>query len=116
MFHVLTIKAFSEPWWLDWEQDSIEVLHRSSWTDLTAAESAYQQEKAKYNDKFSYKKEKSPHMWAAWTPGDYAYCAACGDDEQVYIGVMIDQASHQIKDNKNEREDICGQNEKKTDE
>ncbi|MDK1728726.1 DUF1033 family protein [Dellaglioa algida] len=88
MFQVITIFGFDEPWWFfdDWKTHIQETVEFDSMDDAVVF---FEKQADTFTAKFSHQKSKRQFLTAFWDDKQLDYCADCGDDLQLYQGLMI---------------------------
>lgn len=88
MFEVIYMKAEFEPWWMfdGWEED---IQSRQSFEDELEAKQYLNEVLSKLRKKYINENTRKECFYAFWCEGEKVYCEPCGDDLQIFHGVIL---------------------------
>lgn len=87
MHEIIYLRADFEPWWMleGWEQ---EVISREIFDTAQQAAGYLEGLKQKLAAQYPESKSKAPAFYAYWKEGETEYCEDCGEDLQIYHGLV----------------------------
>lgn len=96
MFEVIYMKADFEPWWMfdGWEENIVEKYEFENLTDANAFLIDFL---TKLREKYDCEATKNNRFWAFWSEDEVEYCEPCGDDLQIYHGVIMRDTTKHIE-------------------
>ncbi|MHC9532350.1 DUF1033 family protein [Dellaglioa sp. L3N] len=88
MFQVITMFGFDEPWWFfdDWKTHIQKTIDFDSMDDAVAF---FEKQSSTFTDEFKYQKSKRHYLTAFWDDEQKDFCSDCGDDLQLYQGLLL---------------------------
>lgn len=88
MFQVITMFGFDEPWWFfdDWKSHIQKTVDFDSMDEAVAF---FEEQSNAFTTEFSHQKSKRQFLTAFWNEEQMDYCSDCGDDLQLYQGLLL---------------------------
>ncbi|MDH6363910.1 hypothetical protein M2139_000787 [Enterococcus sp. PF1-24] len=101
MYQVIKMYGDNEPWWFfeNWQSDIKENWH---FEHLEEAKQCYKEQWLLLKEQYDCLSARRNFLCAFWNSGEEAWCEACGEDVQQYMGLALLKNNQAIEEESEE--------------